>query len=221
MLNHMEKLTVVTAENIFGTLKNLGVKPWEKIGTPMGIEEYLKKDLSEEEKKILRFAPKIEVASFKDPNGNDFRGFRSIGKHGAVVFALLPDDLLPICAEFRHGTETISLNLPGGTFDKEAPQEGAKREFEEETGIALGELIALSPEGTPIDARLTNRRNFSFLGIPRLPLVIKEPVLDRQEFTKTLLIPLADWLTLITENKVEDSYSTVSTFLALRKLKRI
>lgn len=212
-------LPVVSRSNIFSVLDDLGLKIWQPVGEPVPLEQYKQGGLTEAQRKELMYSPRIEVVTFLTPHGNSWRGFRTIGKHGTVVFCLLPGNLIPICAEFRHGCEVISLNLPGGNYTTEKPEECAKREFEEETGIYLEKLVALTTNGVPLDARRTNMKNFSFLGIPTNPITVKEQVLDKNEFLQCLLIPLDDWLQLIEENLTQDGYSIVTTFLALRKLK--
>lgn len=221
MLTKKYGLSVVSKKNIFSALDDLGLKVWRPIEKPVLLEQYKQGGLSEAQRKDLGYAPKIEVATFRTPRGNQWRGFRTIGRHGTVIFCLLPDNLIPICAEFRHGCEVISLNLPGGVYTTENPEECAKREFEEETGILLKKLVALTTNGVPIDARRTNTRNFSFFGVPTNPIVVKDQILDKNEVLRCLLIPLDDWLQLIEEDLVQDGYSIVTTFLALRKLKMI
>jgi len=214
-------LPVVSKNTIFPILNDLGLRAWQPIEKPVPLERYKQGNLTESQLKELSYAPTVEVVTFLTPCGNSWRGFRTIGKHGTVVFCLLPGNLIPICAEFRHGCEVISLNLPGGVYTTEKPEECAKREFEEEIGINLKELIPLTANGIPLDARRTNMRNFSFLGIPTDPIAVKNQILDENEFLKSLLIPLDDWLQLIEENLTQDGYSIVATFLALRKLKKI
>ena len=214
-------LPVVSKDTIFFVLNDLGLKVWQPIKEPVPLEQYEQRSLTESQRKELEYAPKIEVTTFLTPQGNPWHGFRTVGRHGIVVFCLLPDNLIPICAEFRHGCEVISLNLPGGIYASENPEECAHREFEEEIGIYLEKLIALTPHGVPLDARRVNMRNFSFIGIPSNPIAVKDQILDKNEFLQRLFIPLDDWLYLIEEGLVQDGYSIITTFLALRKLKKI
>lgn len=215
-------LPVVSAESIFETLKQLGMANWEKAAESMPIDEYLKKNLSLEQIKEFKYLPQIEVAFFFDPGGKIFRGFRSsVEDHGVVIFTLLPDGLVPVTAEFRHGCEEIILDLPGGMVEKkENVADCAKREFEEESGIILKEIIRLSPVGTPLFARQFKLRNFSFVGIVDDPVRVQKQKLDNEEYLSIVLVPLNDWLRLIDMERV-DSHSVVTTLMTLRYLKYV
>ena len=194
---------------------------WEKLGEPIPVQAYLKKELSPEEVRDLKYLPKMEVAHFLDPDGNIFRGFRCMGYNGVVVFTFLPGGLIPVCAEFRHGCEEVMLNLPGGMVEPgEDLSIRAKKEFQEESGIALDSVISLSYIGTPLFARQMNSRNFSFIGVPGDLGIARKQDLDQGEYVKVVLTPLEDWLKLIDKERV-DSYSVVTTMMALRRLGKI
>lgn len=52
------------------------------------------------------------------------------------VVALTPDNQIVLVEQFRHGSETVELEIPGGIMDKpdESPVATAIRELREETG---------------------------------------------------------------------------------------
>lgn len=66
------------------------------------------------------------------------------------VVALTPDDQVVLVEQFRHGTNTVELEIPGGVMDPEdeSPVATAIRELREETGFegenaqVLGEIAA-------------------------------------------------------------------------------
>lgn len=216
-------LPLVDANNIFDVLRELKVCKWQRIGEPERLDDYRRKNLGAKEKDDLRrFAPKIEVVTFKNPKEGTFVGFRFSDNDGTVIFTLLPGELIPVCAEFRHGCEVVSINLPGGSVNSgENLEASAKREFEGETGIILKNLVPLSQNGTSVFARAHTCRNFSFIGIPYEPITVRQQSFDESEFLTTVLISLEHWLTLIESREVADSYTIATTFLALRYLKRI
>jgi len=52
------------------------------------------------------------------------------------VFAFTPDDQIVLIKQYRHGTDDITLEVPGGGIDAdESPLEAAIRELREETGF--------------------------------------------------------------------------------------
>ncbi|OGF52113.1 hypothetical protein A3I27_02550 [Candidatus Giovannonibacteria bacterium RIFCSPLOWO2_02_FULL_43_11b] len=213
-------LPVMNLQNFSGLMRARKVASFRKLTKTISFEEYLKNELTQDEKKELRFAPKTEVVKFRDPNGNTFTGFRSAHKSGVLIFALLPGNLLPICAEFRHGSEKVVLNLPAGLIEPTDanPKVAAKREFREEIGITLKKLIPLNSGGVPIDARVSTRKNFFFLGMPALPLKVKKQRLEKSEFAARFLIHIDHWLALMKLGIVDDC-SMAATLLALKKLK--
>lgn len=53
----------------------------------------------------------------------------------AQVLAVTPDEKVVLVKQFRQGTRSISLELPGGVVEKgQTPEEAARRELREETG---------------------------------------------------------------------------------------
>ena len=221
-IKKMYGLPIMDLKNFSTLLRAQKIAGFRKRGRVVLLEKYLKMGLTEKEKKDLRFAPRAEVVKFRSPDGNDFVGFRNAQKDGVLVFALLPNDLLPICAEFRHGCEKVMLNLPSGLIElgDKNPQTAAKREFKEEVGIALKNLAPLNSRGVPIDARSSTRKNFFFLGIPTDPLRIKKPRMEKAEFIARFLIRVDHWLALM-ELGIVDDCSITGTLLALKKLNKL
>lgn len=73
------------------------------------------------------------------------------------VIALTPWDDVVLVEQFRHGTEEVTLEIPGGTVDEgEAPAAAARRELAEETGYRARRLVALGTV-TPNPAIQSNR----------------------------------------------------------------
>lgn len=210
---------LLTLQNFSTLMEARDLSGFRRVSDAISFEKYLEMDLTQNEKEELRFAQKVEVVRFKDPNGEPFAGFRGVQKDGVLVFTPLPGEMLPICAEFRHGCERVILNLPAGLIEEDDPnpETAAKREFEEETGIVLQKLTPLNSNGIPIDARSSTRQNFFFLGIPADPIQIKKPNTHKAEFVKRFLVATEDWLHLMKLGAVEDC-SMSATLLALREL---
>ncbi len=219
---------IVDADNIFNVIDKLGIKKWPRLEQPVSLGEYLSRDLSAAERREAElFMPKAEAILFRKPNGGTFNGFRSVNKDWATVFTLLPDDLIPITIEFKHGSEIICVVPPSGVpnrkdFESDFPMAScAKREFQEETGIELEEVIPVgSPAGDSVSPRQSTQRYFPFLGIPKIPISQVKPRVDENEYLKVVLISLKEWMKLIEGKKIEDLCANSTTWATLYHLGR-
>lgn len=218
---------VVNAENIFDVLADLGIKPWSKASPVISLDEYIASGLDDAQQAELRFAPKTEVVSLIDHRNRPFRGFRSVGKDWATVFTLLPGDLVPIVGEYKHGADEVTLVPPSGVPTKADLQSGdpmaacAMREWEEETGLKLVRVEALTDQPLMISGRQSTVRYNPYLGTTVTPLIKGKSKLDDTEQLKMVLVPLTEWLKLIANGRGIEDCAVSVTFLGLQALGRI
>lgn len=60
------------------------------------------------------------------------------------ILALTPDSRLVLVEQYRHGTDAVTLEIPGGAVDPDEPAlDAARRELEEETGYTATSWIEL------------------------------------------------------------------------------
>ncbi|NBC16013.1 MAG: NUDIX domain-containing protein [Bacteroidetes bacterium] len=58
------------------------------------------------------------------------------------IIPVTPDGQLVFIEQYRHGTEAVTLEVPGGMVDPdETPAEAARREMREETGYDTDEIV--------------------------------------------------------------------------------
>ena len=116
------------------------------------------------------------------------------------VVAVTPDNKIVLIQQFRHGTEEVTLEIPGGMVDEAdgAPLESARRELLEETGYAADELIHIGTM-TPNPAILDNRCH-TFLA--RNARLVAAPQMDGSEDIQTELVDADQIPALITSGQI-------------------
>jgi len=75
-----------------------------------------------------------------------------------LILALTPQEEVVMVRQYRHGTEQVCLELPGGLVDPDddSPELSARRELLEETGYQADEITLLG-ECFPQPAILSNK----------------------------------------------------------------
>lgn len=212
---------IVHAEDIHQAFPSLGLSPWP-LHEVASIADYLKRELTPQQQAELRFLPKFQAAVFKNPAGEPQTYFRTTrGARYAMVFTILPEDLVPVTASFRHGIERIMLDLPGGRIEAgETPAQAGAREYREELGVTLERVEILSSAGLPSDPQNASNLDFPCLGFPELPIARAPQKLDRGEFLQAMLIPLSECLELLGRGVAAESM-VITIFLALKALGRL
>ncbi len=153
---------------------------------------------------------------------------RAIGKHAessAVaatlvcpdwcnVVALTEDDEVVLIYQHRFGTDSVTLEIPGGAVDPgESPLAAAGRELLEETGYEAADIRPLA-EVHPNPA-IQGNRCFSFLatGARR----VRAPSFDEHEACEVVLVSRAQVGALLDEGHVTHALAVLALERALRK----
>ena len=98
------------------------IQPWRKLGsTPLG------------DFKVFRLRRELKQSP---RTGREHEFFVLDSVDWVNVVALTSDRQIVLVEQFRHGSETVELEIPGGIMDKpdESPVATAIRELREETG---------------------------------------------------------------------------------------
>ena len=115
------------------------------------------------------------------------------------IIALTKNEEVVLIEQFRHGTEEVILEIPGGMLDeKEEPQTAARRELVEETGYEADEFIFLG-ESRPNPA-IQNNTIYHFLAKDCEKR--KETNFDEHESAITKIVPYKDVKKLVSSGKI-------------------
>ncbi|MBF0477697.1 MAG: NUDIX hydrolase [Deltaproteobacteria bacterium] len=116
------------------------------------------------------------------------------------VIPLTPDNQVVLIRQYRFGSRSVTLEIPGGLVDPHEPaEEAARRELMEETGYGGGEIILLG-QVNPNPALFGNAcATYLAQGVTRLSGQRQDDGEDIEVFTR----PLADIPALIRSGEIE------------------
>ncbi|MDR2247890.1 MAG: NUDIX hydrolase [Treponema sp.] len=127
----------------------------------------------------------IVIPLLDAPGGRERAGSLEAGGLEATGFQA--SGFFVMVRQWRHGPQALSLEFPGGVFEKgEEPEAAAARELLEETAYAPGRILKLG-EMSPNPAIMTNRVHF-FLAEDLRDTGKRN--LDADEFVDVEIIPV-------------------------------
>ncbi len=172
------------------------IKPWEKISSrPMGDFRIF----------TIRSDRKI---SPRTQQPHDFFVIDSV--NWVNVIAVTPDQQLVMIEQYRHGSDTVELEIPGGMMDAGdgSPEKTALRELREETGYE-GENPGLIGQVFPNPAIMSN---VCFTVLIENCHCVHPVEFDHGEDLITRLIPVADIPKLVASGKIQHSLVVVALY---------
>lgn len=119
------------------------------------------------------------------------------------VIALTNDGKLVMIEQYRHGSDTVELELPGGMIDPEdnSPLEGGLRELREETGYE-GTRAEIIGQIYPNPAIMNN---ICYTVLVRDCEFKHQPELDHGEDVAVILVDPSDIPTLVQQGRIGHS----------------
>jgi len=126
------------------------------------------------------------------------------------VLAITPDQKLVMVQQYRHGSNTVELEIPGGMIDQKdsSPVTAGVRELREETGFA-GRKARLLGRIFPNPAIMSNT---CYTVIVEQCRCIHPVQFDSGEDLITKLVPLEDIPRLVARGKIEHSLVVVALY---------
>jgi ADP-ribose pyrophosphatase len=193
----------MTAQAVHGN--KIMIRPWQEISTQL-LGDY----------RIFTVRTNRRVS----PRTHREHDFYVIDTRNWVnVIALTPAQEIILVEQYRHGTGTIELEIPGGVMDAEdtSPVKAGQRELREETGYQ-GDNARLIGQISPNPAIMSNT---CYTVLVENCVVRSDTHFDHGEDLITHLIPVAQLPELVASGKIRHALVVVALYhfdLLQRKL---
>jgi len=154
--------------------------------------------------RVFRVRRDLSVSPHRDSEhdffvleSSDWINIIPLTAHGEVV----------MIEQYRHGSEEVTLEIPGGMVDAgESPEAAAVREMLEETGYAAtGEVVSLGK----VRPNPAIHNNWIHTFLARDVSLRHKPVIESTEHTIVRLVPLADIPRLISDGSINHALVVV------------
>ena len=172
------------------------IQPWKKIASDAGVDFRIFKVRTEQ-----KISPRT---------GDQHSVFVIDSVNWVNVIAVTPNDELVMIEQYRHGSDTIELEIPGGMIDAEdaSPAAAGIRELREETGYE-GEHPRIIGTIRPNPAIMSNTCHTLMVDNCRL----KHPVeFDHGEDVVTRLVPVAELRKMVASGRIQHSLVVVALY---------
>src|SRR6186713_2310678 len=172
------------------------IKPWPKLGS-RSVGDYRIFSVRSDEKVSPRTGQR-----------HDFFVIESVD--WVNVLAVTPDDHLVMVEQYRHGSNTVELEIPGGVMDSvdRSPLETGVRELREETGYE-GEGARLLADVFSNPAIMSNTTHTVLVDHCQLKY---ECQLDSGEDLLTRLVPVSQVPVLVAAGKIKHPLVVVALY---------
>jgi len=145
----------------------------------------------------------VRVNRSRSPRTGSIHEFQVLESPDWVaVIPVTPADELVMVRQYRHGTDSLSLEPPGGLVKHgSTPEQSGREELEEETGYQAARFELLGCMD-PMPALFTNRF-FVYLARGAVPTGCLNP--DETEDVETVLVPVARVKEMISSGEISSS----------------
>jgi 8-oxo-dGTP pyrophosphatase MutT (NUDIX family) len=130
----------------------------------------------------------------------------------AMVVAITSNRELVLARQYKHGVREVILELPAGRVGNKTPEEAAKEELREETGIVADELVPIGSVFVAPSKDSTITHGF----LLRNARVQKEKKFDDTEDIELVFVPVGEL-----DEKIKSGEIRASDTIALITLARL
>lgn len=127
------------------------------------------------------------------------------------VIPVTPDERFVFVRQYRHGTDAVSLEIPGGIIDAAdaSPEAAARRELREETGFDTEDVVRLGA----VDANPALFNNRCYTCLARGVTPTSAVAFDETEDLEVVLVDPADVPRLILSGQISHSLVVAAFYL--------
>jgi ADP-ribose pyrophosphatase len=128
----------------------------------------------------------------------------------AVIIPVFDDGTIALVRQYRHPTVRYLLEAPAGTLRRgEVPEDGARREVEEELGVVPRRLEKLAEFF--VSPGFCEEKMWVYLATE---FTTTEQQLEDDEVLEVIRIPFSQALSMITTGEIEDAKTIIGVMLA-------
>ena len=118
------------------------------------------------------------------------------------VVAITSDERIVLINQYRHGIQSVTLEIPGGMVDPgETPLQAARRELLEETGYTSDEWVYMGK----VHPNPAIQNNICHMFLANGVKKVQEPNFEGTEDIDCFLAPAKDMPNLVAEGKITHS----------------
>jgi len=162
------------------------ITPWTRVATKVLLD--------------LRIMKVQEVTAISPKTGNEHGFFVLDTVDWVNVLPITPDQEVVFVRQYRHGSDDLSLEIPGGMVDPgEAPIVSAARECLEESGFRASDLKSLGVLNP--NPAVFNNQLHTFVAED---VVIEADIQNTAtEQTEVVLVPVADLTSYLLDGRID------------------
>lgn len=155
-----------------------------------------------------------ELIFSKDAQLIDHPYYRLNAPDWVNILPILPDGRAVLIRQFRAGSLSPILEVPGGMIDagEKDPTLAALRELEEETGFHSQRILPLGSIN-PNPAIMTNRAHF-FLALAATPHPARTRFQDSEENIEVVLVPSTELEDMVRTGQINHALAALCIMLA-------